>query len=753
MDQQFKLIKLTSSVSRTTSSPLSPICNLHPNLFLSHELVSLLNKGLSFIPSPTSEPNRDSICSFVEEFIRKVEWATCSHFNFHGAKPPFSLSEKSFVPRNCISEVISKLGLDIKSLLSSPQFLSLPSSSPNLSIEERKTIQLIKNDSTIIIHPADKGGQIVIQHRDDYIFEAFRQLHDSNSYKQIDTPIFTTTSKIIKRIVDNLYYQGFISKSQHRFLKPPTQPRQRHFYILPKIHKPQIKWTIPNRIPAGRPIVSGCNSETAAIEHFIDFYLQPIAALSPSFIRDTSHFKAFISNTTINNSDLLVTFDVESLYTSIPISEGIDFIRQSLTSHPLANRPDAYILKLLEITLRRNDFQFLDKTFLQIKGTAMGKKYAPSFANIYMHFWEVNALSLSHLKPSLWKRYIDDIFCIWPYSVSDLQTFILHLNSTNPNIKITSSFNTTEINFLDCTVFKSKNNICTKVFFKESNNLQLLHPKSYHPKHVFNGIVKAQILRYLRLSSFHADFQHSYLSLKYALQQIGYSRSTIRNCKAEAFKSTAISKLLMITGCQPCFRYRCHLCKHTNITKTIQGNTSGDLFLIVQNTNCCTRNCIYTINCTLCPNIPTLYVGETKQTCRDRMNHHISDIRLRKDTPISHHFNQANHNINHFKVTIIQFLTPNADNPTTTDYLRKSKECTWISRLKSYSPYGINSKTFLKSPFVPLTQPFSKCSTLLMTRIKSLIKNNPELKNTLIPLPSYINNKNLVKLLAPTKLI
>ena len=148
-----------------------------------------------------------------------------------------------------------------------------------------------------------------------------------------------------------------------------------------------------------------------------------------------------------------MTFDVQSLYTNIPIIERIQLIKQSLLLNPHPKRPDNYIIKLLEITLLRNDFQFYDKTYLQIKGTAMGKKYAPSFANIYMHFWEQNALSLAILKPSLWKRYIDDIFCIWPHSLSELKQFITHLNSTNPHIKITATHSTSQVDFLDCTIF------------------------------------------------------------------------------------------------------------------------------------------------------------------------------------------------------------------------------------------------------------------------------------------------------------
>jgi len=601
----FKSLKLTtsSSFSRSSSPLTSAICNLHPDLLLCHELASLLNKGLKFIPSPISEPNSISLSSFIDNFLYKIKWSSFFNFKNRGFKTPFSLSNNHLPPNSFIPQPIIQLCSDIKLLVPKIQPPLVLSYSSNLSPDERKIITSLNKNSSVIIHPADKGGKIVIQHRNDYLQEALRQLNDTHTYKEIAAPIFTQTAKLIKRTVDNLLYQGFINKSQHRFLIPPLQPRQRHFYMLPKIHKPQNKWTIPNLIPPGRPIVSGCNSESAAVEQFIDFYLQPIASSSPSFIRDTAHFKAIISNTPINSSDIFVTFDVESLYTNIPITEGLQRVRQSFLDHPITKRPDDYIIKLLEITLLRNDFQFFDKTYLQVKGTAMGKKYAPSFANIFMHFWEQNALSLSILKPTLWKRYIDDIFCIWPFSLSELEIFIVHLNSIDPHIKITATHSTSEVDFLDCTVFKSFDYISTKVFFKSTNNLQLLHPKSYHPIHTFKGIIKAQLLRYIRLSSSYNDFQRSYLLLKHSLLQIGYSRSLIRKCKFEVFTCTALSTNFMIAGCHRCNQYRCHICGFVKLTKTIQGNTLNSLFLITQNTNCNTRNCICTLHCTNCSQI------------------------------------------------------------------------------------------------------------------------------------------------------
>ena len=54
--------------------------------------------------------------------------------------------------------------------------------------------------------------------------------------------------------------------------------------------------------------------------------------------------------------------------------------------------PNDAILHLLELTLRRNDFQFAGRIFLQLCGTAMGKDYAPSLANIFLQTFDRHAM-------------------------------------------------------------------------------------------------------------------------------------------------------------------------------------------------------------------------------------------------------------------------------------------------------------------------------------------------------------------------
>ena len=79
-----------------------------------------------------------------------------------------------------------------------------------------------------------------------------------------------------------------------------------------------------------------------------------------------------------------------------------------MKKYPDPHRPDEHLLKLLEINLTKNDFEFDSKFYLQVKGTAMGKKFAPSYANIFMADWEGTALATFALKPLAYFRCLDD---------------------------------------------------------------------------------------------------------------------------------------------------------------------------------------------------------------------------------------------------------------------------------------------------------------------------------------------------------
>ena len=79
------------------------------------------------------------------------------------------------------------------------------------------------------------------------------------------------------------------------------------------------------------------------------------------------------------------------------------------------------LIDFLRLILTLNNFEFDDKNYLQVQGTAIGTAMAPNYANLFMGKVERNLLSQTPQPPLLWCRFIDDIFEI--YGLDTLNNF------------------------------------------------------------------------------------------------------------------------------------------------------------------------------------------------------------------------------------------------------------------------------------------------------------------------------------------
>ena len=64
------------------------------------------------------------------------------------------------------------------------------------------------------------------------------------------------------------------------------------------------------------------------------------------------------------------------------------------------------------MVLKSNYFEFNDKICRQKLGTAIGTKFAPAYANLFMSWLEERFLKVSVDKPLVWMRLIDNVFFI-----------------------------------------------------------------------------------------------------------------------------------------------------------------------------------------------------------------------------------------------------------------------------------------------------------------------------------------------------
>lgn len=539
------------------------------SLTLDIHTLSLLNRGLTFIPS-TNNVKLQCVRSELKENIRKFRVKDFFINNSHLDKEPLTNNFSTFklpstwtpmAAQNTTSTLDMILDMDDVLALESSRFLHKTNkyihcnNTDNLSKEERAALNRLKENDDIILKPADKGSSVVIMDKAQYFIECYRQLNDTNYYQKLKEPVFLNQIPVLSNIVNRLKHAKFITDKQKEFLLPNHKPRKRIFYLLPKIHKPITDWTVPNQMPKGRPIVSDCSSESNNLSAYIESYLAKISNKHPSYIKDTYDFISKILDKVIPVNSLFVTFDVTSLYTNMNLNRSIAVVKQFFKLYPDDTRPDELLLQALENILKHSDFEFNNETFIQTTGIAMGKRFAPSLANLYLTHLDDIILE-GYLddfgnitKPLFFYRFIDDGFLIWPSTEELLVKFCAVLNNIIPGITLTTHISKTHVEFLDTIVYSyfglnNLRHLTNNIFFKPTNSHQLLHKQSYHPKHTSSGVLKSQFLRFTRLCHTKFEYKLACKTLISALSSRGYTLKELKKLqrKTWAEKSNVHSK-------------------------------------------------------------------------------------------------------------------------------------------------------------------------------------------------------------------
>ena len=210
--------------------------------------------------------------------------------------------------------------------------------------------------------------------------------------------------------------------------------------------------------------------------------------------------------------------------------------------------PPGTMSDLLKIVLTKNYFQFADSMYHQIQGTAMGTKMAPAYANIFLAELEEKLLENYPTKPILWKRYIDDVLCIWPGKQEDLDTFIKYLNRSHPTIKFTYESSTTSVDFLDITIYKgdryiSQNKLDIKPYFKKTNKFQYLEYNSAHPRTTFASLIKGEMTRLLRSCSEETEYNKIQKKMYEIFTDRGYPPNLIKKVQQQVTYSSRTEAL------------------------------------------------------------------------------------------------------------------------------------------------------------------------------------------------------------------
>ena len=238
----------------------------------------------------------------------------------------------------------------------------------------------------------------------------------------------------------------------------------------------------------------------------------------------------------------LISFDVTSLFTNIPLEETINIAIDTIfQNYPNVKFTRKELQKLFKIATSETHFIFNNEIYDQIDGVSMGSPLAPILANLFMGYHEKDWIEKAQVaKPTFYKRYVDDIFAVFE-SELDADTFHTYLNTKHKNIKFTYEKQIeNKLPFLDILISNNEN-LQTSVFHKKTYTGLLLNYFSFVPDSYKYGLIKTLIDRMYRINSTWTSFDIDLKNLKQVLLKNQYPLTMIDNV-IKTYLQNAVNK-------------------------------------------------------------------------------------------------------------------------------------------------------------------------------------------------------------------
>ena len=273
----------------------------------------------------------------------------------------------------------------------------------------------------------------------------------------------------ICKTLKNLQREGQIDKELFNELKPVgSQPPR--LYGLAKVRKDDVPL---------RPVLSMPGSPYHKIGQKIADWL---SVLPESKINSSTKQVADQMNSTILQDDeVIVSFDVSSLYTNVPVNEAIHKAADLLFE---SNATPPRVTKETFITLAKlSSLDVIMSThagyYRQVNGLAMGSPPAPHFANVWLSSYD----PIIKDEAPLYERYMDDVLRY--IKALDVGHKLTEINGLHPNLKFTIEHEQEGIlAFLDLCITHSDNSLQSSWYTKSTDtgltmNFHAVAPRKY----------------------------------------------------------------------------------------------------------------------------------------------------------------------------------------------------------------------------------------------------------------------------------
>lgn len=613
LNEKFQSLLTNKSVEKP-KKPLQVenfVQNLSSETFSVEEL-ELLNYGLKFAVKPICDPlvdvvvDTETALKFKSESVKYNIRSDVKH-----VLKDYKVKEKYAPARNNNNNV----QLLVKSL-------------------QEKDVYYIK---------ADKGNSIIIMDKQDYDQRMLDHIATGN-YCKTKNPLnkMVKSSNVVIKLLENVFRNedGTIDKKfkWKLLVSNPVVPK---LYGLPKVHK-----TGPLKM---RPVVSNVNSPNYRIAKWLIRELQKLQDPVGCSIKNSLEFANKLNGLVLVDDEIMVSFDVDSLFPSIPVDIGLLAMEEWLTTCGVEdNKKEAY-LSAAKLCLDDSYFQFRGQFYKLLKGTSMGNPISPLIANLVMSRME-SILKDQGVLPRWWHRYVDDVFAVIKKNELDNILKMLNAQPQFPTIKFTVvPEKDGQLEFLDLLLIRKNNRVEVAVFHKPTSTKRLIPSTSHcpiqHKMAAFHSMAHRITSLPLSIQSYKLEYEY----MKEAAIVNGYTTSMVDNIikqhSDKAHKnnmSTLFSQQKLEKSVN---RVRItYVPKVTNKLKSTFRRQNMEMVFSTQNKLCTMlgsskdktvreeKSGVYEITCSVCLE---KYFGQTRRQALIRYREHLAAIKLNKPSKSS----------------------------------------------------------------------------------------------------------------------
>ena len=545
----------------------------------------------------------------------------------------------------------------LKTLLQAFTYNYLDIDDKQFGVDSKKLKILNGLKQKCVVLKPDKSQGIVLISKEAYVSSLSNIFNDSLKFKCINEDPTISRIHNIQCYLRTMLIRKEITEPEKKAMWPKAAQLGRG-YGLPKTHK-QFE-----QIPPFRPIIDTTSTPYYGIGKFLSNFLRPLT-INDHIVSDTFQAVERIRNIPpeiFSSGYKYVSFDVESLFTSVPLKKTIEIILKKIYTEKVISTTikKRTLKKLLLDCCTKNAFSFNNKLYEQTDGVSMGSSLGPVMANIIMAELEREIIEplIEDGTLKFYTRYVDDTLVLMKHN--DIQKVLNKLNSYHKNLKFTvDKFEDDNVHFLDLRIMDNK----TDVYCKDTHSGQYTHFDSYTPWSLKTSWVRALYTRAEKICSDDTLFSKQVSKISKYLSWNGFPRH-VRNSILHRLKrktSRVTTDETKTDTVEIHFRIPYAGIKGEQLIKScvrrmkrfVKRNVK---FVIMYDTKklsffCNTKdrvpglqrhNLVYKITC---PGCGRNYVGKTDVCLETRLKQHGS----KSDQPMYQHFMQCEHFIELFK--------------------------------------------------------------------------------------------------------